>query len=61
MTFLTFSQNDTRVCFNVSIIYDNIQEQDEVFLANITTSDPQVILSQPLTTLTIKSDDGIAN
>ena len=60
MIFLTFSQNETRVCFNVSIIDDNIHEEDEVFFINITTSDPLVILSQPLTTLAIKSDDGMA-
>ena len=55
--FLTFSQDDTRVCFNVSIIDDNIHG---VFFVNITTSDPQVTLSPHLTNLTIKSDDGIA-
>ena len=49
------------MCFNVSIIDDNIYEQDEVFFANITTSDPQITLSPNLTTLTIEFDDGIAN
>ena len=58
---LTFSQDYTRVCFNVSIIDDNIHEQDEFFLVIITTSDPQVTFSSRLTNLTIKSDDGIAN
>ena len=49
------------MCFNVSIIDDDIQEQDEVFFANITASDLQVILSPRLTILTIESDDGIVN
>ena len=61
MIFLTFSQKNTRVCFNVSIKDDNIHEGDEVFFVNITTSDLQVTLSPRFTTLTIKSDDGIAN
>ena len=58
---LTFSQDDTQMCFNVSIIDDNIYEQDEVFFANLTTNDSKVTLSPHLTNLTIKSDDGIAN
>ena len=58
MIFLIFSQNDTRVCFNVSIIDDNIHEQDEVFFVKITTSDPQVILSPRQTNLTINDNDG---
>ena len=49
------------MCFDVSIIDDDIHEGDEIFFVNITTSDLQVTLSPHLATLTIKSDDGIAN
>ena len=59
MIFLAFSQDDTRVCFNVSIIDDNIHEQDKVFFAKINTSDSQVILSPHFTNITIESDDGM--
>ena len=58
IVILTFSPDDDQKCFNVSITDDSIHEEDEVFFANITTSDPQIILSQPMANLTI---DGIAN
>ena len=58
---LTFSQNDTRVCFNVSIIDDSIHEGFEDIYVEIITSDPQVILTLANLTLSIEDNDGIAN
>ena len=54
---LTFSLDNIRVCFNVSIIDDDMDEPEESFLVNITTDDPQVILFPMTTILNVVDDD----
>ena len=45
------------MCFNVSILDDEIEESEEYFLVMITSGDPQVKLSPSTTALTIVDND----
>ena len=47
------------MCFNVSILNDEIEESEEYFLVTITSGDPQVKLSPSTTALTILDDDAV--
>ena len=47
------------MCFNVSILDDDIEESEEYFLVMITSGDPQVKLSPSTTALTILDDDAV--
>ena len=53
----TFSRNVIQVCFNVSILDDEMNEEEENFLVTITTGDPQVNISPSTATLTIVDND----
>ncbi len=55
---LTFSEAVSRVCRNVSTEEDDILEGDEEFLLDLTTSDPDVVVSVSEATVTITDDDG---
>ena len=56
MTFI-FSKN-TRECFDVSILDDNINEPEKKFLLMLTTGDPQINLSPNTVIITIIDNDG---
>ena len=56
---LTFSPRIRQVCFNTTIIDDNLYENPEEFFANITTADTQVVISSMTTVLTIFDNDGM--
>ncbi len=56
---LVFSETVSRVCRNVSTEEDDILEEDEQFLLDLTTSDPSVQLNPNVATVTI-TDDGVA-
>ena len=58
MHTLTFSQDTTLVCFNVTILDDFINEEDEFFTISLTTTDQNVTLSQDSINIKIKDDDG---
>ena len=53
----TLSQAVTRACFNISILDDEIVEEEENFLVTITTGDPQINLSPSSTKLIIVDND----
>ena len=44
-------------CVNITIVSDSILENNESFLANLTTDDAAVILSPSMATLAILNDD----
>ena len=51
------TDNDTR-CVNITIEDDEALERDETFTVTLTTSDPNVMLGQDMTTITIVDNDG---
>ena len=57
MTF-TFSKDNTRECFTVDILDDNINEPEEIFFLMLTTGDPQVNLSPDTVIITVIDNDG---
>ena len=57
MTF-TFSRDDTRQCFDVSIFDDDINEPENKFLVMLSTGDPRITLSPDMATITILDNDG---
>ena len=57
MTFTLFKDN-TRECFNVDILDNDISEPEEKFLVMLATGDPQVDLLPDTATITIIDNDG---
>ena len=57
MTF-TFSKDNTRQCFNVGILDDDVVEPEKTFLVMLNTGDPQVTLLPDTATITIIDNDG---
>ena len=55
---LTFSKDNTRQCFDVYILDDDLNEPEEILFVILTTDDPQVTLSSDKTTITILDNDG---
>ena len=60
---LTFTSTKTRVCINISIVDDQLVEEDESFFVSLRFSEApggdQVLLGKPnTTTVTIMDDDG---
>ena len=53
-----FLRDNTRHCFNVSILDDDINEPEKEFLVMLTTSDSHVDLSPNMATITIIDNDG---
>ena len=57
-TQLFFQPDGVHVqCMNITIIGDIILENNESFLANLTTDDPSIILSPNMAALAILNDD----
>ena len=56
MTF-TFSKDNTRVCYDVDILDDDISEPAKKFLLMLTTGDPQINLSPDTAVITIIDND----
>ena len=54
---LVFSESMNKSCVNVSTDEDDILEEDEQFLLDLTTTDPSVELNPDVTTVTIEDDD----
>jgi len=54
---LTFSSTKSRVCFDIHIIDDKEYELRQTFLANLTTSDNQVIISPNYASLGILDNE----
>ena len=44
-------------CVNISIVGDTILENNESFLANLTTDDPTIILSPSMAIINILNDE----
>ena len=57
MTFY-FSNDNTRVCFDVDILDDDISEPEKKFLLMLNTGDPYVNLSPDTAVITIIDNDG---
>ena len=57
MTF-NFSRDNTRQCFDVGILDDDINEPEKKFFVMLNTGDPQVTLSPNTATITIIDNDG---
>ena len=60
---LTFTNTQTRACFNISIVNDQLVEGRETFFVSLRLSEAsggdQVLLGKPnTTTVTIVDDDG---
>ena len=56
-TQLVFTSAET-LCVNISIENDAVLEENEVFIVELSTNDPQVNLSSPSTSVTIVDNDG---
>ena len=54
---LTFAPGILQNCFNVTITDDDLYENPEEFFVNITTTDPQVLISTMTSVVTIIDDD----
>ena len=52
------TNDDQMLCINIPIINDTICEDIEVINILMTTTDPDVTISTPATTVTIIDDDG---
>ena len=59
MHILVFSQDAALVCFQVAILDDYINEEDEFFTVSLTTTDQDVTFSQDFINIKIIDDDGI--
>jgi len=55
---LTFSGTVQRACVRIPIRNDSIAEPQEVFMVVINSTDPDVRLPTPMSTVTIEDDDG---
>ena len=51
------TDTDTR-CVNITLEDDEALERDETFTVTLTTSDPNVMLGQDVTTVTVVDNDG---
>ena len=56
MTFI-FSKDNTRMCFNVDILNDNVNEPEKIFQVVLTTGDPQITLSPDTAVIIIIDND----
>ena len=57
-TQLSFDPDGTHVqCVNISIVGDSTLENNESFLANLTTDDPAIILRPSMAAIDILNDD----
>jgi len=55
---LAFSGTVRRACVRIPMRNDSIAEPQEVFMVVINTTDPDVRLPTPMSTVTIEDDDG---
>lgn len=58
MVDLEFDPASSIMCVEVGIVNDTIVEENEVFSAQLNTSDQQVVLSPDSTTITILDNNG---
>ena len=56
---LTFTPGNMQSCFNITIVDDDLYENPEEFLVNITTNASRVIISPITTAVTIEDNDEI--
>ena len=56
---VTFLANETEKKLNITIVEDNIDELDEIFILTVSSDKPDVEVGNPnVTTLLIKDSDG---
>ena len=58
---LTFSALDRILCANITILDDEILENNETFTVQLSSNDPDAIVAVPQSTVTIIDDDGMSN
>ncbi len=56
--FSSGSTNNDARCVSISILEDNALEDDLTFTVTLTTSDPDVVLGNYMTVITIIDNDG---
>ena len=56
---LTFAPRMLQDCFNVTIMDDNLYENQKELFSKITTTDTQVTISPMITVITIIDNDGM--
>ena len=59
IVFLSGSTNSTPECVNINITDDAALEGNQTFTVTLTTSDPDVLLGNDMTVITIEDNDGI--
>ena len=57
-TFTSGSTDGHEECLNITIIDDSAFSSDETFTLTLTTSDPDVIIENSVTAITIMDTDG---
>ena len=56
-TVLLFSSGDTELCYNISIINDQSLEPDQTFMVILSSSDPNALLLNNISVVTIQDDN----
>ena len=58
ITFPSGSMDNTPACANITILDDAALEENQTFTVTLTTSDPDVLLGNDETVITIEDNDG---
>lgn len=56
---LLFNADSTRVCTRIPITNDDVDEDDELFVATLSTEDPDISLAPDEADITIIDNDGM--
>ena len=59
ITFPSGSNDSTAGCVNINITDDAALEGNQTFTVTLTTSDPDVLLGNNVTVITIEDNDGV--
>ena len=57
LVFTSGSRHNDSMCLNVTLVNDEVAEYNEIFYISLSTLDPNVILVNNMTTITIEDDD----
>jgi len=58
LVFMSGAFNGSMECANISIVNDSRLEENETFDIELTSSDPDVVLGNNVTTIILVDDDG---
>ena len=58
ITFPSGSSDSTAGCVSITILDDTVLEENQAFTVTLTTSDPDVLLGNNVTVITIEDNDG---